>query len=65
MHKTPHWTSNTPVEPGWYWYRAPSHTAEMLRIDEHSVIDSAGEFADVQAADLVGDWWSAQIKAFV
>lgn len=37
----------------------------MLRIDDHSVIDSAGEFADFQAADLVGSWWSAPIKAFV
>ncbi|MDA0992532.1 MAG: hypothetical protein O3A13_02735 [Proteobacteria bacterium] len=65
MLKSPHWTSETPNNPGWYWYRAPSHRAAMLRIDEHSVIDSAGEFADFQAVDLVGDWWSAQIKAFV
>jgi hypothetical protein len=65
MHKQPHWTSNTPIDPGWYWYRAPSYPAKMLRIDEHSVIDSAGAFADRQATDLDGDWWSAQIKAFV
>ena len=65
MLDSPHWTSNTPVDPGWYWYRAPSHRATMLRIDECSVIDSTGEFADFQAINLDGDWWSAPIKVFV
>jgi len=37
----------------------------MLRIDGHSVVDSHGEFGGTQAADLVGDWWSVRIKAFV
>ena len=37
----------------------------MLRLDEHGVINSPSEFDDVLAADLVGDWWSAQIKACV
>ena len=37
----------------------------MLRIDEHSVVDSHGEFDGIEATDLVGDWWSAQIKSFI
>jgi len=37
----------------------------MLRIDGSSVVDSHGEFDGTQAADLVGDWWSARIKVFV
>ncbi|MFT5419175.1 MAG: hypothetical protein ACI915_005536 [Gammaproteobacteria bacterium] len=37
----------------------------MLRLDEHGVINSPAEFDDIRAADLVGDWWSAQIKACV
>ena len=65
MLNSPHWSSDTPIDAGWYWYIAPSHRATMLRIDERSVIDSVGEFADFQAVDLVGDWWSAPIKAFV
>ena len=59
---TTHWTSNTPIDPGWYWYRAPAHRALMLRIDEHGVIDSPGESDGIQATDLVGDWWMPQIK---
>jgi len=34
----------------------------MLRIDEHGLVDSPGEFDDIQAADLVGNWWTPQIK---
>ena len=41
------------------------HPAMMLRIDENSVVDSRGEFDGTQATDLVGDWWSARIRAFV
>jgi len=61
----PHWTADTPVDTGWYWYRDRSHPAMMLRIDENRVVDSQGEFDGTQATDLAGDWWSAQIKAFV
>ena len=60
--KSTHWTSDTPIDPGWYWYRARSHRAVMLRIDEHGVVDSRGEFGGIQATDLVGDWWTPQIK---
>jgi hypothetical protein len=63
MVNAPHWTSAAPVNPGWYWYRDRSHPAVMLRIDSDSVINSAGEFDDLHAADLAGDWWSARIKA--
>jgi len=34
----------------------------MLRIDDHGLIDSPGEFGGIPAIDFVGDWWSAQIK---
>jgi hypothetical protein len=34
----------------------------MLRIDEHGVVDSPGEFDGIQASDLVGDWLTPQIK---
>ena len=34
----------------------------MLRIDEHGVVDSRGEFGGIQATDLVGDWLTPQIK---
>jgi len=61
----PHWTSDTPIDAGWYWYRDRLHPAMMIRIDVHSVVDSQGEFDGTQATDLVGDWWSARIKAFV
>jgi hypothetical protein len=37
----------------------------MLRIDEHRVINSSGEFDDMRTTDLGGDWWSAQIKVLV
>jgi len=37
----------------------------MLRIDERSVVDLPSEFDDIQATVLVGDWWSARIKASV
>ncbi len=65
MVNYPHWTSDTPIDTGWYWYRDRLHSALMLRIDEHSVVDSQGEFDGTHATDLVGDWWSARIKVFV
>jgi len=30
----------------------------MVRIDEHSLVDSPEEFDGIQAADLIGDWWA-------
>jgi len=59
---TTHWTSDTPINPGWYWYRAKSHPALMLRIDGHGLVDSHGEFGGTQATDLLGDWYRPQIK---
>ena len=59
---TTHWTSDTPLNPGWYWYRAKSHRALMLRIDVHGLVDSQGEFGGTQATDLIGDWYTPQIK---
>ena len=61
----PHWTSDTPINTGWYWYKDRLHPTMMLRIDEHNIVDSHGEFDGTQATDLVGDWWSARIKAAV
>ncbi len=61
VHST-HWTSDTPIDPGWYWYRARSHRALMVRIDDHGLVDSHGEFDGIPATDLVGDWWTPQIK---
>ena len=57
-----HWTSETPIQPGWYWYRARPHHALMLRIDNHGLVDSPGEFDCIQATNLVGDWWTPQIQ---
>jgi hypothetical protein len=34
----------------------------MLRIDYHGLVDSHGEFDGIPATDLVGDWWTPQIK---
>ena len=34
----------------------------MLRIDDHGLVDSLGEFEGTQATDLAGDWWTPQIK---
>ena len=34
----------------------------MLRVDENGLVDSQGEFDGTQATDLVGDWWTPQIK---
>jgi hypothetical protein len=65
MMNNAHWTQETPMSTGWYWYKDRSHRPVMLRIDENSVVDSKGEFVGIQAVDLVGDWWSAQIKTFV
>ena len=65
MVNYPHWTSDTPIDTGWYWYRDRLHPAMRLRIDKHSVVDSQGEFDGTQATDLAGDWWSERIKAFV
>jgi len=62
MVSSTHWTSYTPIEPGWYWYRAPSSRALRVRIDDHGNVDSPGEFDSIQATDLVGDWWTPQIK---
>ncbi len=62
MANSTHWTAETPIQPGWYWYRARAHRALMLRIDEHGLVDSPGEFDDIQATNLVGDWWTPQIK---
>ena len=59
---TAHWTSETPIDPGWYWYRAKSHRAVMLRIDDHGLVDSHGEFNGTQATKLVGDWYTPKIK---
>ncbi len=61
VHST-HWTSDTPIDPGWNWYKARSHRALMVRIDDHGLVDSPGELDGIQAADLVGDWWTPQIK---
>ncbi len=57
-----HWKSDAPIEPGWYWYRARSHGALMLRINDHGFVDSPEEFDGFQATDLVGDWWTPKIK---
>ena len=65
MADYPHWTSDTPIDKGWYWYRDRLHPAMMLRLDEHRIVDSHGEFDGTLATDLAGDWWSARIKAFV
>ncbi len=62
MVSSTYWTSDTPIDPGWYWYRARSHRALMLRIDEHGLVDSPEEFDGTQATDLVGEWWATQIK---
>ena len=57
-----HWTSDTPIDPGWYWYRALSHRALTLRLNDHGLVDFPGAFDSVQATDLVGDWWTPRIK---
>ena len=62
MVSSTHWTSDTPIEPGWYWFRVRSHSALMIRIDEHGLVDWPGEFDGIQATDLAGDWWTPQIK---
>jgi len=60
-HST-HWTSDAPIDPGWYWFRARSHRASMVRIDDHGLVDSPGEFDNIPATDLLGGWWAPQIK---
>ncbi len=59
---TMHWKSDTPIDPGWYWYKSKSHRALMLRIDDHGLVDSHGEFNGTQATKLVGDWYTPQIR---
>ncbi len=61
--KSTHWTSDAPIDSGWYWYRARSHRAVMLRIDEYGVVDSPEQFDSTRAIDLVGDWWTPRIKS--
>jgi len=34
----------------------------MLRIDEDGHVDSPEEFDGTMATDLIGDWWTPQIK---
>jgi len=34
----------------------------MLRIGDHGLVDSHGEFDGIPAIDLVGDWLTPQIK---
>jgi hypothetical protein len=34
----------------------------MLRIDDHGLVDSHGEFDGIPAAKLAGDWWTPQIQ---
>ena len=34
----------------------------MVRINDHGLVNSHGEFDGIPAADLVGDWWKPQIK---
>jgi hypothetical protein len=65
MQAQPRWTPVVPTDPGWYWHRNRLRGAMMLRFDEDGVINSPAEFDDIRAADLDGDWWSAQIKACV
>ena len=31
MVDSPHWTSNTPIDPGWYWYRGRLHRRWVFR----------------------------------
>ena len=59
------WTSLAPTDPGWYWHRDRSRGARMLRLDKDGVVNLPAEFDHIRAADLAGDWWSAQIKACV
>ena len=61
--KSTHWTSDTPSDAGWYWYRARSDRAILLRIDEDGVVDSPEQFDRSRAADLVGDWLASRIKS--
>jgi hypothetical protein len=37
----------------------------MLRIDDHGLVDSHGEFNGTQATKLVGDWYTPKIKPTV
>ncbi|MCH8136659.1 MAG: hypothetical protein IIB77_11825 [Proteobacteria bacterium] len=60
-----HWTSDTPIEAGWYWYKDATRGTSMLRIDDHGRVDSHGDFDRNLAKDLVGDWWIPRIKVFV
>ena len=62
MVNSTHWTSDAPIEPGWYWYRPRPHSEQILRIDDHGVVDSPREFDCIQATNLVGDWWTPQIQ---
>ena len=62
MVNSTHWTTDTPIDPGWYWYRARAYRALMLRVDDHGLIDSRDEFNGTQATKLVGDWYIPQIK---
>ena len=62
MVSSTHWTSDTPIEPGWYWFRARSHRALMVRIDDRGLINSPEKLEGTQAAKLAGDWWTPQIK---
>jgi hypothetical protein len=59
---TTHWTSDPPNDPGWYWYKAKPYRALMLRIDDHGLVNSHGDFDGIPAADLIGDWYTPQIK---
>jgi hypothetical protein len=34
----------------------------MVRIDDHGLVESPGEFDGIPATDLVGYWWTPQIK---
>jgi hypothetical protein len=34
----------------------------MVRINDHGLVDSHGESDGIPATDLVGDWWTPQIK---
>jgi hypothetical protein len=60
-----HWKTEAPIDPGWYWYRARSRRAQMLRIDSHGLVNLPEEFDGRRATELVGDWYMPQIKPSV
>ena len=51
------WTKDSPVEPGWYWWRVKRDDAEVIRVVTHDAgLRLQSEFYNDLVTKCAGEW---------